>query len=161
MDPFIWTWPEGQTVMWMVSPVITTSVEISIGKGSAGSHIRCGLWLQGRSYCTCCPSWHGSKHCLLSHWQDSDWSVQKMEFSSSGTFTVLNQIWDCMNKTSLRWWKFHCVASAVEPGRGLICEGLWEMDGGYWKWSVFLCGSSVRGTWREGSFTTDPEGYVK
>jgi len=22
-------------------------------------------------YCTC-PSWHGSKHCLLSHWQDSD-----------------------------------------------------------------------------------------
>ena len=27
------------------------------------------------SYCTCCPSWHDSKHCLLSNWQDSDWLV--------------------------------------------------------------------------------------
>jgi hypothetical protein len=32
---------------------------------------------------------------------------------------------------------------------------------GLWKWRVSLNGSSVRGTWREGSFTGDPEGYVK
>jgi hypothetical protein len=36
------------------------------------------------------------------------------------------------------------------------------MDGGgFCKQSVSLCGSSVRGTWRKGSFTGDPEGYVK
>ena len=33
MAHFIWTWPEDQTVMWMVSPVITTSVQISTGTG--------------------------------------------------------------------------------------------------------------------------------
>jgi len=27
--------------------------------------------------------------------------------------------------------------------------------------SLSLCGSSARETWREGSFTGDPEGYVK
>jgi hypothetical protein len=28
-------------------------------------------------------------------------------------------------------------------------------------WSVSLCESSVKGTWREGSFIRDPEGYVE
>ena len=32
---------------------------------------------------------------------------------------------------------------------------------GLWKWNVPLCGSSVKGTWREGSFTGDPEGHVE
>jgi len=31
---------------------------------------------------------------------------------------------------------------------------------GLWRWSVFLCGSSVKGTWREGSLAGNPEGYV-
>ena len=35
-----------------------------------------------------------------------------------------------------------------------------EIDGGFWSWSS-LYGSSVRGTWRRGNFTGDPEGYVK
>jgi len=30
-------------------------------------------------------------------------------------------------------------------------------EGGLWKWGVSLCGSFVRGTWKEGSFTGDPE----
>jgi len=34
-------------------------------------------------------------------------------------------------------------------------------EGGLWKWSKCPCGSSMRGTWREDSFTGDPEGYVK
>jgi len=35
------------------------------------------------------------------------------------------------------------------------------VEGGLWKWSPCLYGSSVRGTWRGCSFTGDPEGYVK
>jgi hypothetical protein len=31
---------------------------------------------------------------------------------------------------------------------------------GLWKWSVSLYGRSVMGTWREGSFTGDSEGYI-
>ena len=30
-----------------------------------------------------------------------------------------------------------------------------------WRWSVPLCGSSVKGTWREGSLAGNPEGYVR
>ena len=38
----------------------------------------------------------------------------------------------------------------------------WKMNaGGLWKQSISLCGSSMRGTWRDGSFTGDPEGYAK
>jgi hypothetical protein len=29
------------------------------------------------------------------------------------------------------------------------------------RWSVSLCGNSVKGTWREGSLAGDPEGYVE
>ena len=48
------------------------------------------------------------------------------------------------------------------PWSGLIYHGLGEMDeGGLWKRSIPLCGHSVRGTWRGGSFTGDPEGYVE
>ena len=32
---------------------------------------------------------------------------------------------------------------------------------GLWMCSVSLCGSSVKGTWREGSLAGDPEGYVE
>jgi hypothetical protein len=43
-----------------------------------------------------------------------------------------------------------------EPGRQLIYWGLCKMnEGGHWKWST------MRGTWTVGSFTGDPEGYVK
>ena len=34
-------------------------------------------------------------------------------------------------------------------------------DGVLWKWSVSVCGSSVRGTLRGVFFTGDPEGYVE
>jgi len=30
-----------------------------------------------------------------------------------------------------------------------------------WKWGISLCGHSVKGTWREGSFIGDPEGYIQ
>ena len=44
-----------------------------------------------------------------------------------------------------------------EPGRGLIYQGLWKMnEKGLWKQSTSQCGSSMRGTWREGSFTGKP-----
>jgi hypothetical protein len=45
----------------------------------------------------------------------------------------------------------------AECGGELIYQGLGERD----EESVSLCGSSVRGTWREGSSAADPEGYVK
>ena len=32
---------------------------------------------------------------------------------------------------------------------------------GLWSWSVSLCGSSVKETWREGSLAGDLEGYVE
>jgi hypothetical protein len=51
---------------------------------------------------------------------------------------------------------------AGEPGRGFIYQGLRKMnEGGLWKWSNSLCGSSMRGNWGEGSFSGDPEGYAK
>jgi hypothetical protein len=33
-------------------------------------------------------------------------------------------------------------------------------EGGLWKGSISLCGSSMKGTWREGSFTGET-GYAK
>jgi hypothetical protein len=49
-----------------------------------------------------------------------------------------------------------------EPGRGLIYQGLGKMDGGgLWKRSISHYGNSIRGTWREGSFTVYPKGYAK
>ena len=40
-------------------------------------------------------------------------------------------------------------------------RGLREADVvGLWKRRVFLCGSSARETWREGSFTGNSETYV-
>jgi hypothetical protein len=32
---------------------------------------------------------------------------------------------------------------------------------GLGRWSVSLCGSSVKGTWRKGSLAGDPGGYVE
>jgi len=34
-----------------------------------------------------------------------------------------------------------------------------DSENGLQKWSISLCGSSVRGTWRGGCFAGDPEGY--
>ena len=49
---------------------------------------------------------------------------------------------------------------AGEHGRHLIYQGLCKMnEGGHWKWSISLCGSSMRNL-EEGSFTGDPEGYA-
>jgi hypothetical protein len=33
--------------------------------------------------------------------------------------------------------------------------------GGLWKWSIYLCGSPAKGTWRKGFFTGNPESYVR
>ena len=32
---------------------------------------------------------------------------------------------------------------------------------GLWRWGVSLCGSSVKGTWREDSLAGDTEGYIE
>jgi len=48
-----------------------------------------------------------------------------------------------------------------EPARGLIYRGLGKDGGGLWKRSISNCENSIRGTWREGSFTGYPEGYDK
>jgi len=45
----------------------------------------------------------------------------------------------------------------AELGGELIYQGLGERD----EESISFCGSSVKGTWREGSFAGDPEGYVE
>jgi hypothetical protein len=44
---------------------------------------------------------------------------------------------------------------------GLIYQNfeIWWM--GLWRWSVSLCGSYVKGTWREDSLAGDPEGYLE
>ena len=44
---------------------------------------------------------------------------------------------------------------------GSFYRELWETnDGRLWKQNISLYGTSARGTWREGSFTGDPERYV-
>jgi len=49
-----------------------------------------------------------------------------------------------------------------EHGGGLISRRLSETDkGGLWKQNISLYGISVRRTWKEGSLTEYPEGYVK
>lgn len=45
--------------------------------------------------------------------------------------------------------------------RALFYRSLRETDEELWKRSVSPCGSSTRGSWREGSFTRDPQGYSK
>ena len=77
-----------------------------------------------------------------------------------------------------RLWEWAFLFMGVQLGN-LECAHLpgnlrddWK---GFWRWSVSLshslsrtlslslslCGSSVRGTWREGSLAGDPEGYVE
>ena len=49
----------------------------------------------------------------------------------------------------------------MQHGEGVRLQGIVIVEGGLRKWSISLYGSSVRGTWRRGSFAVDPEGYVK
>jgi len=69
-----------------------------------------------------------------------------------------------MRKRSL-WKQASLSTEAFWGTRGEVClmETSRDSKRGLWKLSVCvsLYGSSVRGTWREGSFTGDPEGYVK
>jgi len=51
--------------------------------------------------------------------------------------------------------------SAGQPGVGSSTGDFDRWLKGLWMWSVFLCGSSVKGTWREGSLAGDPEGYIE
>ena len=44
---------------------------------------------------------------------------------------------------------------------GLIYRGVLDMFENFWRRSVSLCGSSVKGTWREGPLAGDPDGYVE
>jgi len=54
-------------------------------------------------------------------------------------------------------WKW-VYLSIGEPGGGSVYWELLEIvEGGLWKRSISLCVSSVRGAWRRGSFTEDPE----
>jgi hypothetical protein len=74
-----------------------------------------------------------------------------------------------------------CGGPAREFGRRIVCKGLekaldmgtlrprvaflgraWGVDErGLWEGGISLCGRSVKGTWRGGSFTGDPEGYIE
>lgn len=64
-----------------------------------------------------------------------------------------------------RLWKRATLSKGAPLGNlkgGSFTGSSGETDeGGHWKWSISLYGSSVRGTWKEGSFTRYPEGYVK
>jgi hypothetical protein len=50
-----------------------------------------------------------------------------------------------------------------EPGGGLVTRDfeVWTKEGSGNRGSLYLHGSSARGTWRKRSFTGDPEGYIK
>jgi hypothetical protein len=51
----------------------------------------------------------------------------------------------------IRLWKW-MSPTIWEPGGGTVSRELWEIfGGGLQKWSISLCGSSVRGTWRGAS----------
>jgi hypothetical protein len=50
--------------------------------------------------------------------------------------------------------------SVVATCGGLICWDFKILLKGLWRWSVSLCGSSGKGTWR-GLPPRDPEGYLK
>ena len=57
-----------------------------------------------------------------------------------------------------RWMRWGPIAGTGEWGS--IDWELWEfVEGGLWIWSISLYGSSVRGTWRGGSFVGGPKGY--
>ena len=65
----------------------------------------------------------------------------------------------CVNQGSGDGPLFH-RDPAGEPGMRLVHWGLREMNG-VLQWGISLQGISMRGTWREGSFTGDTEGYAK
>ena len=58
---------------------------------------------------------------------------------------------------SLHW------GSIGEPGGGLVTRDfeIWTKEGSGHRASLSVYWSSTRGTWRNGSFIGDPEGYVK
>ena len=51
--------------------------------------------------------------------------------------------------------------SVGQPGVGSSTGDLEERMKGLWRCGVSLCGSSVKGTWREGFLAGDPGGYVE
>jgi hypothetical protein len=75
--------------------------------------------------------------------------------------------WGCWRICKRRLWKGPSLSIQAPLGnwrgeRGLVYQGLWKADiEGLWKQSVYLCGSSTKGTWREGFFTGNPESYVR
>jgi hypothetical protein len=65
-----------------------------------------------------------------------------------------------------RLWKGASLSIGAPLGNlgegGVIYRGICETDEGrLWKRSIYLYGSSARGTWRESSFSRDVEGHVK
>ena len=51
--------------------------------------------------------------------------------------------------------------SVGQPGVGSSTGDFERRMKGLWRCGVSLCGSSVKGTWREGFLAGDPEGYVE
>ena len=51
--------------------------------------------------------------------------------------------------------------SVGQPGVGSSTGDFDKRMKGLWKCGVSVCGSSVKGTWREGFLAGDPEGHVE
>jgi hypothetical protein len=84
-----------------------------------------------------------------------------------GRAPLLGTLEDTLRKAldtgiSLHWGPFISEGNLDSGGGGLVYRGLCRSpEGGLYERGISLRGDSMRGTWREGSFTGDLEGYVK
>ena len=79
--------------------------------------------------------------------------------SFTGNFEGKVNYW---GKCRRKLWKQVSLSVGAQLGNlgGVCLLGILRDSGrGLQKWSISLCGSSVRGTWRGGSFAGDLEGF--
>jgi len=100
---------------------------------------------------------------LGEHGGDAAWLVslrERWDFVLSGDLVD----WGIWKRCKTRLWKRSSLHTGATMGNlqgGSFYQEHSETEEQLWKWSISIYDSSVRDTWREGSFTGDPEGLVK
>jgi hypothetical protein len=71
-------------------------------------------------------------------------------------------VYRCLGKALETGTFLHRGPVKYHGGGGSVHREFWEIvERGFWKRGISLYGSSIRGTWKGGSFARGPEGYER